>query len=296
VAVAAACFRDSAARDCKSSVGQLGSQHHNHFGRAVWRQHDRATAEVFEARILTTSVWSNLKIVNLRITDQMRQSLEVFGNFYATRFSGRRLTWVHSQGSVDLKFVTGGSIVVLSVSTIQAVILLLFNEKTQLSLEEILKDVNLDLPEAKRHLLSLFVNPKCKLLIKSTAGTQLEMEDRFILNADFETKSRHVKVPLLVDNTAPEVTGGSTGDIDTGAGLEQVVQEDRKHLIEAAIVRVMKLKRQLDHNGLVVEVANHLGNRFIPSVQMIKERVENLIDREFIARDNDDVKLYYYVA
>ena len=87
-----------------------------------------------------------------------------------------------------------------------------------------------------------------------------------------------------------------TGDTDTGIGIERVVEEDRKHLIEAAIVRIMKSKRQLDHNNLIVEITKHLENRFVPSVQVIKEKVENLIDREYIARDNDDVKIYYYVA
>jgi cullin 3 len=100
---------------------------------------------------------------------------------------------------------------------------------------------------------------------------------------------------MLVETApVPELT--STNDIDTGMGIEQVVEEDRKHLIEAAIVRVMKTRRQLDHNGLLIEVGKILNHRFTPSVQMIKSRIENLIDREFIAKDNDDVKLYYYVA
>jgi cullin 3 len=262
----------------------------------AWRQQDKWTADVFESRIMSTSMWSNLQLVDLRLPDQMRQWTEVFGTFYASRFSGRRLTWVHSQGSADVKAIFRSGSVTLAVSTIQAVILVLFNEREELLMEEILKATNLDLGEAKRHILSLSANPKCRILSKTGQNNQLELTDAFSVNLDFESKTRHFKVPLLVEHATPEVTGGSTGDVDTGAGIEQVVQEDRKHLIEAAIVRVMKLKRQLDHNGLVVEVANHLGNRFLPSVQMIKERVENLIDREFIARDNDDVKLYYYVA
>lgn len=261
----------------------------------AWRTHDSVTADVFEARILTTSVWSNLQIVDLKLASNMAAWAESFRAFYCAKFSGRKLTWIHSQGSVDLRRCDSQT--TLSVSTIQAVVLLLFNDHNTVTLEQMLKQTGLSLSEAKRHILSLFVNQKCQILTKSGNSKNLqELTDTFSLNCDFDPKTRHVKVPLLVDLSVPEVTGGSTGDLDTGAGVEQTVHEDRKHLIEAAIVRIMKLKRQLDHNGLIVELASHLGNRFIPSMQMIKERVENLIDREFIARDNDDVKLYYYVA
>jgi cullin 3 len=169
------------------------------------------------------------------------------------------------------------------------VILDQLNHSDFVSIDSISKKTNLAVDDLKRHLLSLHVNPKCPVLKKK------ESEDALIVNMSFEPKSRHMKIPLIVDSSAismPELTG----DTDTGIGIERVVEEDRKHLIEAAIVRIMKSKRQLDHNNLIVEITKHLENRFVPSVQVIKEKVENLIDREYIARDNDDVKLYYYVA
>lgn len=270
---------------------------------AAWAKSPISVGVLFdlETRVLSTSIWSsNVGVVKMQISDPvMEQVAEKYSNFYAEKFTGRKLTWVLSQGSADVKFTLNDSqSYLLTVSTIQALILMLFNgSKTTLKVSEICQQVAITTGDIRRHLLSLAVNPRCRILTRQgdSTGSTLSDNDEFSASESFESKSRHVKVPMLVETApVPELT--STNDIDTGMGIEQVVEEDRKHLIEAAIVRVMKTRRQLDHNGLLIEVGKILNQRFTPSVQMIKNRIENLIDREFIARDNDDVKLYYYVA
>lgn len=74
------------------------------------------------------------------------------------------------------------------------------------------------------------------------------------------------------------------------------VDEDRKHEIEAAIVRIMKARKKLQHNVLVAEVTEQLKARFLPSPVIIKKRIEGLIEREYLARTPEDRKVYTYVA
>ena len=80
------------------------------------------------------------------------------------------------------------------------------------------------------------------------------------------------------------------------ADMPASVEEDRKHLTEALIVRIMKSRKQLEHNQLVVEVTRHLQNRFSPSVALIKQRIEKLIEREYLERLHNDWKVYRYLV
>lgn len=105
----------------------------------------------------------------------------------------------------------------------------------------------------------------------------------------------------------------------------QKVDDDRKHEIEAAIVRIMKSRKKMQHNVLVAEVSvcslrdvylfqklylqisndrlvvsrqvtQQLKARFLPSPVVIKKRIEGLIEREYLARTLEDRKVYTYVA
>ena len=77
--------------------------------------------------------------------------------------------------------------------------------------------------------------------------------------------------------------------------IKEKVQSDRNLAIEAAVVRIMKSRKKLSHNDLVKEVLI-IMSLFKPQVKYIKQRVENLISREFLARDSKDPNIYLYLA
>ena len=80
--------------------------------------------------------------------------------------------------------------------------------------------------------------------------------------------------------------------------------------------RIMKSRKQLNHNQLVTEVVEQLNKRFQPSPLIIKKRIEvglclnhceklffiriyllqGLIEREYMKRSDHDRKMYIYLA
>jgi len=72
--------------------------------------------------------------------------------------------------------------------------------------------------------------------------------------------------------------------------------KQREFEIEAAMVRVMKARNRLEWNLLQVEVINILKNRFTPDSKMLKKRLESLIDRKFMERDENDPKIILYIS
>jgi len=87
------------------------------------------------------------------------------------------------------------------------------------------------------------------------------------------------------------------------SGMEAGVREtderlaaERKHMIEAAVVRTMKQRKQLSHQELVMEVVDQLKTRFPPEMKFIKTRIESLIEREYLERVEGSRETYRYLA
>lgn len=74
----------------------------------------------------------------------------------------------------------------------------------------------------------------------------------------------------------------------------KAVDEDRRMYIQAAIVRIMKSRQSLTHVQLIQEILDQANSRFSPSVIMIKKCIEQLLEKQFIARHERDT--YVYVA
>ncbi len=76
--------------------------------------------------------------------------------------------------------------------------------------------------------------------------------------------------------------------------LDHKVKEDRKFQIDAAIMKTMKECKVLAHNNLMQKLFEKLK---IPiDASQIKERVESLIDKDYLKHNQDDHSIYEYVA
>jgi len=72
--------------------------------------------------------------------------------------------------------------------------------------------------------------------------------------------------------------------------------EERIIKIELALVRIMKARGTLKQQELIAESTKQLIKFFKPDPRLMKKRIENLMERGFMRRDEEDQTLIHYQA
>uniref|UniRef100_A0A1D1YRK4 Cullin-3B n=1 Tax=Anthurium amnicola TaxID=1678845 RepID=A0A1D1YRK4_9ARAE len=239
-------------------------------------------------QVLTTGSWPMQPSATCNLPAELVSVCEKFRTHYLGTHTGRRLSWQTNMGTADLKATFGKNQKhELNVSTYQMCVLMLFNSADCLTYKEIEQATEIPASDLKRCLQSLACVKGKNVLRKEPMSKDIADDDAFYFNDKFTSKYYKVKIGTVAaqKDTEPE-------KLET----RQRVEEDRKPQIEAAIVRIMKSRRVLDHNNIVAEVTKQLQSRFLPNPVIIKKRIESLIEREFLERDKVDRKLYRYLA
>ncbi|KAF2670876.1 Cullin-domain-containing protein [Microthyrium microscopicum] len=256
--------------------------------------------------ILTSQVWPQ-ELANNSNEDyehrtiiypyDIRKLTEYFTLFYAGKHNGRKLTWQPAMGTADIKarFPTKDAskdrVHDLNVSTYAMIILYLFNELPageSLSFEDIQSRTNIPEGDLVRNLQSLACASRTRILLKSPASKDVNPTDKFTFNVGFKSNYTRIKVNVVASGNRVETDRERLK-------TEQKNDESRSFMCEAAIVRIMKQRKRLSHQQLLSETLAQLTH-FKPDVAMIKARIETLIEREYLQRDERDSTMYEYLA
>ncbi|ONH93830.1 hypothetical protein PRUPE_8G255500 [Prunus persica] len=231
--------------------------------------------------VLTTGYWPSYKSFDLNLPEEMVKCVEVFKGFYETKTKHRKLTWIYSLGTCNVNGKFEPKNIELVVSTYQAALLLLFNTADKLNYSEILTQLNLTHDDLVRLLHSLSC-AKYKILIKEPNTKTISPTDSFEFNSKFTDRMRRIKIPLP--------------PVDERKKVIEDVDKDRRYAIDAAIVRIMKSRKVLGHQQLVMECVEQLGRMFKPDIKAIKKRIEDLITRDYLERDKENPNMFKYLA
>ncbi|RHN45483.1 putative cullin protein, neddylation [Medicago truncatula] len=243
---------------------------------------------ILTMQVLTTGFWPTQSSVTCNLPAEMSALCVKFQSYYLGNQNGRRLSWQTEMGTADLKATFGnGQKHELNVSTYQMCVLMLFNNADRLSYREIEQATEIPASDLKRCLQSLALVKGRNVLRKEPMSKDVSEDDAFIVNDKFSSKLYKVKIGTVVTQKESE---------PEKLKIRQRVVEDQKPQIEAAIVRIMKSRKQLEHNNLIAEVTKQLQSRFLANPTDIKKRIESLIERDFLERDDSDRKLYLYLA
>ena len=213
--------------------------------------------------ILSSGSWPFQQCLPLTLPTDLEKCQQRFTDFYSSQHSGRKLSWLYSMSKGEIVTNCYKNRYTLQASTFQIAILLLFNEKT----EYLVKDIA-DLTQIKMETLVqvLAVLFKAKFLVSEEDGeleeADIQADTRVKLFLNYKNKKFRINI------NAPIKSEVKQEDEKTHKNIE----EDRKLLIQAAIVRIMKMRKTLKHINLISEVLSQLSSRFKPKVPIIKVR------------------------
>eukprot|EP00052_Salpingoeca_macrocollata_P033837 m.9708 g.9708 ORF g.9708 m.9708 type:complete len:752 (-) comp5624_c0_seq1:178-2433(-) len=229
----------------------------------------------FSVLVLTNGSWPFQSGQQMTLPTELSRCLDRFTTFYTQMHQGRKLTWLFqiSKGELLTNF-TKKPFQLIS-STIQMVILLQFNEQSSFTLDDLAARTSTT-PDYLATQLDVLV--KMKLLDLA--------DDKYSVNLGYRYKKMRVKidVPIKSEQKAESEETHKT------------VEEDRNMVIQACIVRIMKMRKQLKHTLLIDQAIAQLKDRFEPSISSIKKSIDILIEKDYLCRHEGSRDEYDYVA
>jgi hypothetical protein len=272
----------------------------------------------FNARVLTEGKWpASMRSPNLalKFPPEMEKCMDKYTSFYTDRHERRKLTWAPVRDLVVIKGEFTSGIREMYMNIFQALIVLQFNnvcdengdENGWLTYSKISEGTGMVNAEAKTYLnpaLHSLVAGKVRLLQITRASTgnpsagprkgkveSFHDEDKFKMVKDLPTaKQRIVFTGYRV--------GGSGNQLLQNQGVRKQVERNRSLELQSAIVRVMKMRKRMNHAQLVSEVAELTKERGTLERGEFKRALEVLMapGNPYIVRDLEDTSIYIYSA
>jgi len=228
--------------------------------------------------------------------------IENYTEFYCNKFKNRQLKWIHeySYAFIDMKS-NNGKVYNIIASNYQMSFLYLFNKNKnqQISFKEILTKLNVNVMENKNyeqtltsHFLPLF-NNKLFLIINKEKDEINQMEENDIIYLNLSFNQEDTKIKLL--NSIIEKKEITVAEEKKEDEVSHFVLEDRKHLLDAIIIKILKRDKIVEFEKLKSLLIEDVKKFFVPEIKFIKTRLENLMDRNFVKRSDDDPNCYEFI-